>query len=722
MDDLFREEVIAQRAGRSLGRVTLPATSLPANGEWISFFGGTRVRVMLQTESAECGLACLAMVASYHGADADLATLRRRWAVSTRGATLAQLISISQGVDLSPRPLRLDLDDLARLRCPAILHWNLDHFVVLERVHGNRARIVDPAIGRRTVSGDELSASFTGIALELEPTRQFEPRREPSRLPLASFFTGTPGLYGALARLLGLSLALQALVLVAPLFSQLVIDKVIADGDTGLLTISALAFLLVAAIQVCIGGVRGWYVAVLGTNLRLAWCARLFHHLLRLPLGWFERRHVGDIVSRFGSLRAVEGMVTGTVVEGVVDGLLVLTTLVVMLCYSIQLTLVVLAAVAVYALARAILLPPMRRVAHEALALEAREQSLFMESVRAILPLKNFGREGEREATWRNRKSASLRAAVRVARLRIIQQCVNGMVLAVAGIAVLWVGAHAVIAGALTIGMLVAFIAYKAQFTMRAVALIDRIVQFRLLGVHLDRIADIALADREDGYLIDASGPAIKGALSAHNLSFRYANTEPMVIRDVNLEIAAGECVAITAPSGTGKSTLMKILLGLLQPTTGRVCIDGTVLSPGMVRGWRRQVGAVLQDDILFSGSLAENVACFDPAPDYERLDECARMAALNAEISRMPMGWHTLVGDMGSALSGGQRQRLLLARALYDQPRILFLDEATSHLDPTTESSIHATLAAMRITRVLVAHRRETLAIADRVIELRAA
>lgn len=722
MGGLFRDEVTAQRAIQSFGQIAVSADRLFSADDWASFFGGRRVPVILQTEGAECGLACIAMIAAYHGSSHDLAKLRLSNSVSARGATLAQLISIGQRINLSPRALRLELADLANLRCPAILHWNLDHFVVLERVRGRRALIIDPACGRHTVSHDELSASFTGVALELEPTQSFTPRRKATPLSLSSFFADTHGLAGALLRLLGLSLILQLFVLVAPLFSQLVIDEVIARNDTDLLMIVAVAFLLLAVLQVSIGGLRSWFVVLLGANLRIAWSARLFHHLMRLPLAWFERRHVGDVVSRFNSLRTVESLVTGAAVEAVVDGLLSLTTLAVMLYYSVELTVVALVALMLYGLARAALLPAMRRVANQSLTLEAREQSMFMESIRAIAPLKNFGREGLREASWRNRKSASVGASVRAGRLRVIQQCINGMVFSTAGIAVLWLGAHAVMADALTVGMLVAFIAYKAQFTMRTAALVDRIAQIRLANVHLDRIADIALAERDAACSFDYPVFPVSGAISARGLSFRYACTEPLVIDNLTFDIAAGECVAIAAPSGTGKSTLIKLLLGLLEPTAGHIRVDGAVLHRWMLQGWRRQVAAVLQDDALLSGSLVDNVACFDPAPDWTRLNECARLASIDVEIANMPMGWHTLIGDMGSSLSGGQRQRILLARALYAEPSVLFLDEATSHLDPAMDSRVHVALKSMEITRVLVTHRRETLAIADRVIELRAA
>lgn len=686
----------------------------------LSFLGGYSVPVLLQTEAAECGLACLAMVASYHGHRTDVSSLRRRWSVSIKGINLAQLMEMAQGLELTPRALRLELEQLPELKRPAILHWGLDHFVVLERVTPRFADIIDPAIGRRKLPMAEVSKHFTGVALELTPTSLFRKRQEVAPLPLWSFVSGTKGLGSALFNVLLLSLALQVLLLLAPLFGQIVIDEIVISQDRNLLTVLATAFLLLAAIQICINGIRGWVIVTLGAQLQFGWVIRLFHHLLRLPLSFFEKRHMGDIVSRFGSIRAVEGLVANSVVAAIVDGLMAITTLVVMFIYSPRLALVVIAAVVLYALLRLAIFRPMWLASQEALVLYAKENSLFMESVRAILPLKNFGRETLREALWQNRKADSLNAEIRVSKLKLIQQLGNTGIFAFENIVVLWVGALAVINTELSIGMLVAFLAYKGQFGARAAAVIDTALEFRLVRVHLNRLADIALAERDEGVQPASLGaPPISGTICVRGLWFRYADTEPYVIAGLDLDIKAGECVAIAAPSGFGKTTLIKIMMGLLKPEKGSVLVDQVDIHRGTLGNYRRQTAAVMQEDELISGSLADNITFFDPSPDAERMEECARKAAIHDAIRRMPMGYHTLVGDMGSSLSGGQKQRIMLARALYAQPRILFLDEATSHLDPVTEQGVHDALKSMDITRVIVAHRQETLAMADRVIDL---
>jgi ATP-binding cassette subfamily B protein RaxB len=683
-------------------------------------FFRARVPVIFQSEAAECGLACLAMVAGFHGFRADLSSLRRCCPLSLRGVTLGQLINVANELRLTTRALRLDLKDLSRLALPAILHWDLDHFVVLERVGRRHAWVVDPALGRRKVSVEELSKRFTGVALELQPAAGFERKHDSVQLPLSGFFRGVRGLGAELCKILILSLSLQVFLLVLPLFGQIVIDEIVLADDRNLLLVLGMAFLLIVGIQVCITGVRGWQVTTLAATLQFGWAARLFHHLVRLPMAWFEKRHMGDIVSRFRSLHAVEALVANTVVEAVVDGFMALTTVFVMLFYSVKLAGIVLVAVALYGGVRLALFSALRLATFEALVLGAKADSLFMESLRAILPLKIYGREALREAVWQNRRAEAMNAEVRTHRLGLIQELANALLFGAENVVVLWAGAIAILGGELSVGMLVAFIAYKNQFGVRAAALVDKALEFKLIALHLDRLADIAVAERDPATASPAATlRRISGAIEVRDLWFRYANTEPYVIGGLNLRIDAGECVAITGPSGGGKTTLLKLLMGLLDAESGRISVDGVELGRGMLAGYRRQIAAVMQDDVLLSGTLADNIACFDPTPDQGWMEVCAQQAAIHEDIVRMPMGYLTPVGDMGSALSGGQRQRICLARALYARPKVLFLDEATSHLDAFTEHRVHQALCELRITRLIVAHRRETLAMADRVVQL---
>ncbi len=681
-----------------------------------------RTPVVLQAEASECGLACLAMIASRFGNRVGLASLRRTLSVSVKGASLEQLMGMARQLKLSARALQLELDELGELDCPCVLHWDFNHFVVLESVRGDRIAIIDPAVGLRRLSASEVGRSFTGVALELKPAPEFEVRQPEQRLGLGVFLQGARGLKSSLAQVLVLSLTIQVLALLAPFYSQLVIDEVVVSSDRDLLLVLALGFGLVALVNVGVSALRSWVILILGSRLGFEWVGRLFHHLLSLPSAYFEKRHVGDVVSRFGSIGAVQNLTTTTAVEAVVDGVMVSTTLVVMLLYSPGLTGLVLAVTLMYALTRALMHQPMRDASQDALVKGARENTHFIESLRAISTIKALSGEQKRESLWQNRLAEKVNAGIRVGRLGLGQSLLSQVLFGAEGIAVIYLGALRVLDQQFTMGMLMAFMAYKGQFSGRAAALIDKVFQFRMARIHLDRLADIVLAEPEtpkEDRPTPSGACSVAGRLESRDLWYRYSDFDPWILRDTHLVIEAGECVVLTGPSGCGKSTLLKLMMGLLDPTRGQLLVDGRPLSWLDRVSYRAQTGGVLQNDRLVSGTLAENISFFDPSPDNRRVSACARLAEISSEIDTMPMGYQTRVGDLGSSLSGGQVQRILLARALYRRPRILFLDESSSHLDVRTEKRIAQTLRYLKTTRVLVAHRPETIRAADRVIQL---
>ncbi|WP_370307646.1 peptidase domain-containing ABC transporter [Sinimarinibacterium flocculans] len=684
----------------------------------LSFSPFRRTPVVLQSESAECGLACIAMVLGYHGFACDLTTLRTRFSSSLRGATLADITRIAGDLQLASRALRLEPHSLRRLRTPCLLHWGMDHFVVLEDARAKRIKIIDPAIGRRTVGSDEVSSSFTGIALELTPTSAFAPAKAESPLRLTAFFRRVAGLPQALLRLLAFSIAIQLLALLMPLLTQLILDEVLTSADLQLLNVLAVGFALVVLLNVALSLARAMSILHLGAHLQFGWAANLFHHLIRLPLSYYEKRSVADILSRFRSLGAVQGLVSNTMIDTVIDGLMASTTLVVMFVYAPTLTFIPIFSVIVYLIVRFAIYAPQREAAQEALVQSAKENSHFLESLRGIIAIKGFGAEGARALSWQNRMADSIRSNVRSTAYSVTQPLIGQALFGLENIVVIWFAAGLVIEGHFSVGMMIAFLAYKAQFTSRANALVDKLLEFRLVSVHLERLADIALADREVALDTLPNVASIQGRIELRDVHFRHADTDPYVLRGVTLIVEPGQCIAIVAPSGAGKTTLLKVMMGLLRPTTGKVLADGWDIHSSLAC-YRKHVAAVMQEDALFSGTLIDNIAFFSASIDTERVEACAKMAAIHDDIVSMPMGYLTLVGDMGAAMSGGQRQRVLLARALYSQPQILFLDEATSHLDPQTEQRIHDSLAKLKITRVIVSHRRETTQIADSVVEL---
>ncbi|GAB4150309.1 MAG: peptidase domain-containing ABC transporter [Sphingomonadales bacterium] len=682
----------------------------------LHFTGGRRLPMVRQTEAAECGLACLAMILGYYGFRTDMAHLRRRFAISPKGMSLPSLLAAAEAMHVTCRPLKLELEALDKLALPAILHWNMNHFVVLKQVNGRNITIYDPAHGERRLSLAECSKHFTGVAIEMQPAQGFARADERQRLRLSQLWSRLVGFKRIALQLLALSAVLQLFVLISPFYLQIVVDEVLTKFDTDLLLVLAIGFGLFTLIYVVANALRARLILFAGNMMSFQMMINVFHHLIRLPQDYFDKRHIGDIDSRFGSTVPIKKMLTEGLIGGVIDGAMAATTMILMLVYAPPLALVVLAAFLINVGLRLGLYRLFRQRSEEAILAEAEEHSNFIETVRGMMSIKLFGKETERERFWQNRLAEMVNADVRVGKVKIVFDVASKLLLGLETIIVVYLAARMVLAGDFTIGMLFAFMAYKALFSEKALALVELLLEFRILDLHLERLADIALSDQEAVGSADAPAKPIKGDLSLRHVSFRYGDFEPYVLDDLNLEVKAGESIAITGPSGCGKTTLVKVMLGLLKPETGGVSIDGQPIEALGLRHVRAQVAAVMQDDRLFAGSLADNIGFFDPELDIERVMEAARLAAVHDDIMAMPMGYETLVGDMGTVLSGGQQQRVMLARALYHRPRMLFLDEGTAHLDAETEQQVNRSIAGLGITRVIIAHRAETVRSAGRV------
>lgn len=677
-----------------------------------------RVPMLLQTEAAECGLACIAMVAAAHGLHTDLPTLRRRFSLSLKGASMGDLLRIAGELQLAPRALRAEPEHLAGLQLPCVLHWDMNHFVVLVAVQRGVAVIHDPGQGVRRLKLAELSRHFTGIALELTPAGGFEPRVERQPLSLRRLLGRVSGLKRAMAQVFVLALVLEAFLLLSPFLLQWVVDGVLVSGDRDLLVTLGLGFGLLVLLQVATGAVRSWAVLVLSATLNLQWLSNVFAHLMRLPVAWFEKRHTGDIWSRFSAVQQIQKTLTTSFVEAVLDGVMVLATLAMMAAYSGRLTAIVLAAVAVYALLRWAFFRPLREATEESLVHESRKASHFLESLRGVQAIKLFNRQADRQGRFMNLVVDAMNADIATRRIDLLFSVLHKLVFGLERVAVVWVGALLVMDEHFTVGMLFAFIAFKEQFATRFSALIDKAVELKMLRLQGERLADIVLAAPEPELPAERPLPAA-ARIELRELSFRYSDAEPEVLRGVTLAIEPGESVAIVGPSGCGKTTLLKLMLGIHAPQAGEVSVGGLSLAQLGLARWRSMIGTVMQEDVLFAGSISENISFFDAAPDSAWIEECARMASVHDEIEAMPMGYHTLIGDMGAAISGGQKQRLLLARALYKRPQVLLLDEATSALDVDRERAVNQSIRQLSLTRVIVAHRPETIASASRVVVL---
>jgi ATP-binding cassette subfamily B protein RaxB len=675
------------------------------------------MRAIIQTEASECGLASLVMVAEDYGSRVGLPELRRRFPLSLKGAKLSYLIHIAQQLGFSARPLRLDMEHLDQLKLPCILHWDLNHFVVLSKVGKSRITILDPAIGERKLSFDEASRHFTGVALELTPTAEFKPQKVVASISARQLTGPIRGLWSALAQILLLSMALQVFVVLAPFYMQWVVDQVLVSADRDMLVVLGLGFGLALLLQVGIGLLRGWSVVYLSSKLGLQWMGNVFAHLLRLPLDFFEKRHLGDVTSRMSSVQAIQKTLTTSFVEAIIDGLMAVVTLVLMLIYSWKLASVTLLVVALYLGIRAIAYRPVRDRTEQQLVAVAKQQTHLLESLRGMQSLKVAGEESLRRSTYDNLLNDTVNQDVKLARMSLGFSSVSQLVFGIERIAVIWIGAKLALDNVFSIGMLIAYLAYKDQFATRVSGLIDKWIEFRMLRLHGERLADIVLTPPEEDHALPEALPPADPRIEVDGLSFRYAEGEPWVLKDCSFSISPSESVAIIGASGCGKTTLVKLLLGLLKPTEGTIRVGGHDLHRLGPRNVRAIVGAVMQDDQLFAGSIADNISFFDPDFDLDRIEAAAKLAAVHDDIAAMPMSYHGLIGDMGSSLSGGQKQRVILARALYRQPKLLFLDEATSHLDVMRERLVNEAVRQLKLTKVIVAHRPETIASADRVL-----
>ena len=681
---------------------------------------GARLPLVLQTEAAECGLACLAMVAGYHGQGANLAELRRRFGLSLKGATLQDLVRIADRLGLASRPVRLELDELRLLKTPCILHWDLNHFVVLKSVGRHGIVIHDPGVGVRRLALSEVSKRFSGVALELTPIEGFQPAQAAPRVQLRALLGRLVGLKAALGQLFLLALAIEVCAVVSPFFLQWVVDHALVTADRDLLLTLALGFSLLLLIRTAVSAMRGWMLIALGASLTVQGRANLFSHLLRLPAAYFATRYLGDVMSRFGSQETILQAITTDVVEALLDGLMAGITAAVMCVFAPGLAVVVLMGALLYGLLRWAAYTPLRQASAEAIVWAARRDSHFLETLRGIQAIKLFNAQEGRRGRWLNLLVETVNRQLTTQKMHLLFRTANSLLLGGLAILVVWLGAQRVLEHTFSVGMLLAFIAYKDQFLGRVSNLINKALDLRLLGLHAERLADMALTPPEPrSQSVDLVREPLPASIEVRNLRFRYSDNDPWVLDGIAFRIEPGESVAIVGPSGCGKTTLLKLLASLLQPSAGEILVDGQPLARVGLERYRSMLGVVMQDDHLFAGSMADNISFFSEYPDPQRIEQCAKLAAVHDDILAMPMGYHTLIGDMGTVLSGGQKQRVLIARALYHQPSILLLDEATSHLDISREGAVNAAIGATQVTRIIVAHRPETIRSADRVIVL---
>lgn len=667
-----------------------------------------RVPVLMQTEGAECGLMCVAMVAGYYGTTPEVAYLRREHRVSMKGASFEQLMRLAGILKMSTRALRVDTAALRDLPKPCVLHWDAQHFVVLVKTGFRRVIIHDPAHGKRAISWRKLAEHFSGAVMELTPTHEFTDASQ-TAAPKLKFWELTGkvvGLKKSLWQLFALGLGIETVVLTTPFFMQWVTDHAVVTGDRDLLLALVWGFGGLMVVRSLLEGMRAWAVAVMSTWFNVQWTANIFSHLLRLPVLYYQRRHMGDIVSRFGVIAHIQNTLTVNFVGAIVDGLMAVGTLAMLLLYSPPLSAIVFAATGLYAILRFALYQAQRRLSFEAIIHGAKQESVFMETVRAMPTIRAQAHESIRLAHWMNMVVDTKNSQLQQQRFGIVFHTAQGLLTGLAGIVIVGFAARAIMEGRFSLGMMLAFTAYAHQFSTRSIGLIDRLFDLRLLEVQGRRLIDIVhqKPEQDPALALLPPMPLAFPVLEMRDFRFRYGEGDLTVLNGVSLRLERNQFLVIQGAPGCGKSTLVQAMLGFFPMAGGEVFLGGVSMRKMGLHNYRAQIGSVLFDDKLLAGTVAENICLFAPDPDMDRIEDCTRRVGLFEEINQLPMRFFTIVGDLGGALSSGQRQRLCLARALYRQPAFLILDEPLTQIAADRRDLILADLVQSGMGIVMTA------------------
>ncbi|EDY2188327.1 peptidase domain-containing ABC transporter [Salmonella enterica subsp. enterica] len=680
------------------------------------------VPVILQSEVSECALACLAMISGYYGYKIDLYSLRDLFEPSANGMTLKQVISVAEKINLNARASRVELNDLYSIKKPVIIHWDFNHYVILTKVDKKGAIVNDPSKGKRYISLFELSNSFTGIILELWPSESFQKKNVSVKLTLLDLFRGVRGIYHFISSIILISIIVEIFYIVVPLATQFTVDVLLRTGDIESIYIVIISVIAALIVRTLFAIVRAWILMSLRYNLSISWSEKFFNKMVKLPLSFFEKRHVGDISSRLTSLMEVQQSFTAELVISLLDIFVVffVGSLLINLGFSIFISPFIV--MLVYIIFKGLLFSAYKTSKIEAINYEAIQSSHFIETVRAIASIKVLSMSHLRRHEWVNRVVNTSNATTKLFKFDLVFKTVSDTLISLSGLGVLAVSAFLVESGEFTNGSLIASIMYADMFITRIVKVIDAFFNFKMVTMHCERLTDIALSDSEDisEPLSPVSMDLMHGSISISGLSYRHSHQEPFIFEKVSFEIMPGESIAITGVSGCGKSTLLNVISGLYSATEGNIYIDGVDVKMIGIHQLREKISFVMQDDKLLAASIMENITSFDSSPDFEKMYECAKLSSIHDEIMEMPMKYNSMIGDMGNSLSGGQRQRISIARALYRRPLILLMDEATSDLDTMNENNINNSIKNLAITRIFVAHRPQMIESADRVFDLK--
>ncbi|HSR98483.1 MAG TPA: peptidase domain-containing ABC transporter [Kofleriaceae bacterium] len=681
------------------------------------FRRGKKVPFVQQLEITDCGAACLAMVLGHLGRDVNLDEVREAAGGSARdGVDAAAIVRAAEWYGLRCRGLALDIEHLHYLPPGSILHWEFNHFVVFERVTKKGVEIVDPGMGPRVVPHAKFGASFTGVALVFETSDEFEPKRR-GRGRFGWYLTQLAGQRDVLSRIVVTSVLLRVFALAFPLVTAVIVDRVVPRNDRNLLLVVTIGLASLLVFQMVTTLVRSHLLLQLRTNLDTRLTLGFVDYLSRLPYDFFQRRSAGDLMMRVNNNATVRELLTSNTLSAMLDGVLVIGYAVLILVIAPTMGLIVIGMgivqIAVFYIARR----GYRELLTRSLEAQARSQSYLVELIHGMETLKAAAAESRAVERWSNLYVDELNVSLDRGRLSARVDAVSSLVSGGSPLAILVIGALQVVSGVLSLGEMLAINALAMGLLAPLSTMVNSALQLQLIGGYMDRIDDVLRTSPEQTGKDVARAPKLSGRITLQNVSFRYGDNLPFVVRDVSVDIRSGMTVAIVGRSGCGKSTLARLVAGLYRPSDGRVMFDGHDLMHLELKSLRRQIGVVFQSPSLFAGSIRAAISLSDPAATLERIAEAARLAAVDEDIRAMPMGYDTVLADGGASLSGGQRQRVALARALVHKPAVLILDEATSALDSETERRVSKNLEDLRCTRIVLAHRLSTIVNADLIL-----